>query len=66
MMQAEATINNNVNIDALMSILGRYYQVRDDYLDIMGMVCAFLADLSRDFQLTDVFMAVEGEINKLQ
>jgi geranylgeranyl pyrophosphate synthase len=38
MMQAEATKNTNVNIDALMNILGRYYQIRDDYQDINGTV----------------------------
>ena len=34
MTQAEATKNKDINIDALMSLLGRYYQVKDDYQDI--------------------------------
>jgi len=38
MMQAEATKNKDVNIDPLMNILGRYYQIRDDYQDITGTV----------------------------
>jgi hypothetical protein len=38
-MQAEATKNTDVNIDTLMSLLGRYYQIRDDYQDIIGTVC---------------------------
>ncbi len=46
MMQAEATKNKDVDIDTLMSLLGRYYQIRDDYLDIMGLVCISLASLS--------------------
>jgi hypothetical protein len=36
MMQAEAIKNKDVNIVTLMNILGRYYQIRDDYLDITG------------------------------
>jgi hypothetical protein len=38
MMQAEATRNTGVNIDTFMNILGRYYQIRDDYQDIKGTV----------------------------
>ena len=38
LMQAEATRNSDVNIDALMNILSRYYQIRDDYQDITGTV----------------------------
>lgn len=38
MMQAEATNNRDVNVDTLMNILGRYYQIRDDYQDITGTV----------------------------
>jgi hypothetical protein len=38
MMQREATKNKDVNIDALMNLLGRYYQIRDDYQDITGTV----------------------------
>ncbi|KIN03517.1 hypothetical protein OIDMADRAFT_177678 [Oidiodendron maius Zn] len=36
MMQREASTNRNVNIDTLMNLLGRYYQIRDDYQDITG------------------------------
>lgn len=36
MMQAEATRNKTLNIDALMTLLGRYYQVRDDYYDVVS------------------------------
>ena len=38
MMQAEATKNTNMNVDTLMNMLGRYYQVRDDYQDLTGAV----------------------------
>lgn len=34
MMQAEATSNKNVDLNMLMSLLGRLYQLRDDYEDI--------------------------------
>lgn len=36
MMQAEATINTTINIDKLMTLLGRYYQIRDDYQDALS------------------------------
>ena len=35
-MQSEATKNVTLNIDTLMNLLGRYYQLRDDYQDITG------------------------------
>lgn len=35
-MQSEATQNAILNIDNLMNLLGRYYQLRDDYQDITG------------------------------
>jgi ophiobolin F synthase len=35
MMQAESTGNKHINIDKLMSLFGRYYQVRDDYNDVV-------------------------------
>lgn len=38
MMQREASTNRDVNIDTLMNLLGRYYQIRDDYQDIIGTV----------------------------
>jgi len=34
MMQAEGTKNSDLNVDTLMSLLGRYYQMRDDYIDL--------------------------------
>jgi geranylgeranyl pyrophosphate synthase len=34
LMQAEATKNADVRIDKLMTLLGRYYQIRDDYQDM--------------------------------
>jgi len=36
MMQAEATQNKSLNINSLMNLFGRYYQIRDDYQDILG------------------------------
>ncbi|TVY73247.1 Ophiobolin F synthase [Lachnellula suecica] len=36
MMQAEATKNTDINTNSLMNLFGRYYQVRDDYQDILG------------------------------
>jgi geranylgeranyl pyrophosphate synthase len=38
MVQAEATKNTGINVDTLMNMLGRYYQIRDDYQDIIGAV----------------------------
>jgi ophiobolin F synthase len=35
MMQAESTGNKHIKIDQLMSLFGRYYQVRDDYNDVV-------------------------------
>ncbi|KAJ5041497.1 uncharacterized protein L3040_005082 [Drepanopeziza brunnea f. sp. 'multigermtubi'] len=37
MMQAEATSNQQMHVDTLMSLLGRYYQIRDDHQDITNM-----------------------------
>jgi geranylgeranyl pyrophosphate synthase len=36
MMQTEATKNTDLNIDTLMNLFGRYYQIRGDYQDILG------------------------------
>lgn len=35
MMRAEATKNYNLDTDKLMKILGKYYQLRDDYNDLV-------------------------------
>ena len=35
-MQAEATTNTKLDLGTLMTLLGRYYQIRDDYLDIVS------------------------------
>ena len=37
MMQAEATQNVDLDISNLMSLFGRYYQIRDDYQDIVPL-----------------------------
>jgi geranylgeranyl pyrophosphate synthase len=36
MMKAEATINSTLNINKLMTLFGRYYQIRDDYQDVLS------------------------------
>lgn len=54
MMQAEATKNTDVNIDTLMNMLGRYYQIRDDYQDITNTVglCLPSHDFSDTFSVS--------------
>jgi geranylgeranyl pyrophosphate synthase len=33
MIQAKATKNHSLNMEKLMNLLGRYFQIRDDYRD---------------------------------
>nr|BAO49659.1 geranylgeranyl diphosphate synthase [Diaporthe amygdali] len=36
MMRAEATTNNNLQIEDFMTLLGRYFQIRDDYQNLVS------------------------------
>jgi geranylgeranyl pyrophosphate synthase len=37
MMQAEATKNQSLNMEQLMNLFGRYFQLRDDYQDLSSV-----------------------------
>ena len=36
LMLAKATVNTSVNVNTLSMLLGRYFQIRDDYKNLMS------------------------------
>jgi hypothetical protein len=47
MMRAEATQNQDLDTDKLMKILGKYYQLRDDYNDLVPVENVYTISFSK-------------------
>ena len=52
LMSANATVNKDVNLDSLSTLLGRYFQIRDDYQNLKSAVVNLQARIPSSHFLT--------------
>ncbi|RAL66218.1 hypothetical protein DID88_005890 [Monilinia fructigena] len=71
MMRAEATKNHDLDTDKLMKILGKYYQLRDDYNDLVASTNGAKKDMDIIYNDLDqgsftfpIIHALEKEVEK--